>query len=83
MKQTWLICGLVQHSALYVYLLFFYLQREIIDIPCEGNMFLSKLCGAKIYIINRDLFGHEKDMVEKEFQPRMEKLAEQLKYVTN
>ena len=46
-------------------------------------MFLSKLCGAKIYIINRDLFGHEKDMVEKEFQPRMEKLAEQLKYVTN
>ena len=64
-------------------ILFFYLQREIIDIPCEGNMFLSKLCGAKIYIINSDLFGHEKDMVEKEFQPRMEKLAEQLKYVTN
>ena len=57
------------------------LQDAMNDLRCEGNMFLSKLCGAKIYIINLDLFQHGHNLVEAEFNPRKEKLAQQLRYV--
>lgn len=46
---------------------------------CEGNMFLSKLCGAKMYCINMDLFKSDTNESDEAFRPRKEELAEQIR----
>lgn len=49
--------------------------QAVSDVSCEGNLLLDRLCGAQIYLTPR------KSPFLSQLQPRMEKLAQHIKWV--